>query len=1135
MRSLRSLPLLALLFAACGPSSTTSEGGKPKDALAGGSGDGATGGNVGRSEAGIGASTRDTHGGVDAEAQGEDGPGSNPEPDGALDEEPDLAGPEPDASPPRDRAQGSDLSTVSMDARAPDTVSPDTVPAEAGALLDGSADVPQVLDASGDLGATDLPLLTLDAADALDADSPFDGAADGTLDVLADAPADMAPDAADDGPAASVDAPDPDAAADLAVDAPPDLPPDASVAGSVVFSELMYHPVEENDYEDQHEYVELYNKAGVALDLSGYKLAGEVTFTFPSGTFIPAGGYLVVAKNKVALLAVTAYGLSASGVVGDWTGQLDNGGGTLRLTDSGGGVIDELTWDDRFPWPVAADAFGAGASWLAPGLLPLSNHQYRGVSLERASYAHPTSTASNWLPSPVDAPTPGRANTVTGTPPPIVEILSAIPSGGGTLIRNSDMVTIRAGFSAYGTVTNVQLEYFVEDLERTDETKTTVAMTQNGGVWDAILPPQTDNKIVRYRVLANKGSGVEVISPRPSDPYAWHSYFVSPVISSSQPPYQLFIGSAAWGRLWTNINFPTDERRVIKETISSTDYTCKVRPSWDADEPAVFVYQGVVYDVHVRYQGSRYQRGNGNDIDLGKTVINPLPNPTFPNGTLRALSWNVGFPRYRRFEGTRATVIVNKLNQSCPGLDQAVGERLYGAAGVPVWRSRYRRLYVNGGYYAYEIDVEPLDSDVIKRTTPPGTRVGDLFKAAGLAGTEGPWGQGDFRVLGINCSTYPNPMVPGPPWNPLDRYAYTYERKTWDWKDNSDLKTFIDGLDTARVAGNLNDTDWTNDNLTPVRTFLDQNVDVETMLNYVAIREWSEPWDDTFHNQFVYRHATGKWTILPWDLDREFGEYWGWNARKSFYLGENNNPQNNGTNWNRLKDAFIRAYRSELNARLVYLSTYDAASTDPKKGILSPTRFRAAVGEAAASFDSGDWSASPVTNLCNFDSEKTSMEAFGDNRYAALINDGLCPVAFCGLKGEYYDDLSFNMGMRRGPRLDPWIEYDWGSGNPGYSMGNDTFQIRWTGKIVPRYSEAYTFYLNADDGVRLWVNGTQIIDSWSNGSSERTSSTVMLAADTPVDIVVEYYENSGNAKVSLSWSSASQAKQIVPHGRLRPP
>jgi hypothetical protein len=88
---------------------------------------------------------------------------------------------------------------------------------------------------------------------------------------------------------------------------------------------------------------------------------------------------------------------------------------------------------------------------------------------------------------------------------------------------------------------------------------------------------------------------------------------------------------------------------------------------------------------------------------------------------------------------------------------------------------------------------------------------------------------------------------------------------------------------------------------------------------------------------------------------------------------------------------------------------------------------------------------------------------------------------------------------------------------------------------VPRYSEATTFYLNADDGVRLWVNGTQIIDSWTNGSSERTSTTVMLTADTPADIVIEYYENTSNAKVSLSWSSPSQPKQIVPHGRLRPP
>ena len=202
----------------------------------------------------------------------------------------------------------------------------------------------------------------------------------------------------------------------------PDAPPPSP---AVVFSEIMYHPVLENDYEDQHEFVELHNRADFAFDVGGWKLGGEVTFTFPAGTRIPARGFLVVAKNRTALLAVTSYALDPGAALGDYTGQLDNAGGLLVLLNAAGGVVDSVGYDDRFPWPIAADALGAGETWLPPALLPLTAHRYRGISLERVSYDLPGNEVANWVPSPLDGATPGRANTVTGTPPAIVETLSA--------------------------------------------------------------------------------------------------------------------------------------------------------------------------------------------------------------------------------------------------------------------------------------------------------------------------------------------------------------------------------------------------------------------------------------------------------------------------------------------------------------------------------------------------------------------------------------------------------------------------------------------------------------------------------------------------------------------------------------
>jgi hypothetical protein len=50
-------------------------------------------------------------------------------------------------------------------------------------------------------------------------------------------------------------------------------------------------------------------------------------------------------------------------------------------------------------------------------------------------------------------------------------------------------------------------------------------------------------------------------------------------------------------------------------------------------------------------------------------------------------------------------------------------------------------------------------------------------------------------------------------------------------------------------------------------------------------------WDNNFHNFYLYRRATdGRWTILPWDADRMYGEFYGWSSSKSPYISEIGDP-----------------------------------------------------------------------------------------------------------------------------------------------------------------------------------------------------------------------------------------------------
>jgi hypothetical protein len=161
----------------------------------------------------------------------------------------------------------------------------------------------------------------------------------------------------------------------------------------VVFNELHYHPAGEND--PSLEFIELYNQNAVNIDLSGWRISGEVDFAFPAGTVLEGGAYLVIASDPTALETASA----GSGFLGPFTGTLDNGGATLRIRNNNDRILDEITYDDRSPWPIGADGSGA--------------------SLSKIDSRKSTAPVAHWNHSLIVGGTPGTENfPTTATPPP---------------------------------------------------------------------------------------------------------------------------------------------------------------------------------------------------------------------------------------------------------------------------------------------------------------------------------------------------------------------------------------------------------------------------------------------------------------------------------------------------------------------------------------------------------------------------------------------------------------------------------------------------------------------------------------------------------------------------------------------
>ncbi|WP_423819024.1 PA14 domain-containing protein [Salinimicrobium sp. TIG7-5_MAKvit] len=141
------------------------------------------------------------------------------------------------------------------------------------------------------------------------------------------------------------------------------------------------------------------------------------------------------------------------------------------------------------------------------------------------------------------------------------------------------------------------------------------------------------------------------------------------------------------------------------------------------------------------------------------------------------------------------------------------------------------------------------------------------------------------------------------------------------------------------------------------------------------------------------------------------------------------------------------------------------------------------------------------------------------------------PKTTTGLKAEYFNNQDLS-GTPSLIRTDATVNFNWGSGNPGSPINSDNFSVKWSGQIQPLYSENYTFKTRSDDGIRLKVNGNQIFENWTDHSATFNEGTIRLTAGVKYDIVLEYYENAGDAVAQLYWSSRSQREQIVPQSQL---
>jgi PA14 domain len=109
---------------------------------------------------------------------------------------------------------------------------------------------------------------------------------------------------------------------------------------------------------------------------------------------------------------------------------------------------------------------------------------------------------------------------------------------------------------------------------------------------------------------------------------------------------------------------------------------------------------------------------------------------------------------------------------------------------------------------------------------------------------------------------------------------------------------------------------------------------------------------------------------------------------------------------------------------------------------------------------------------------------------------------------EYFDNSTLS-GDPVLTRNDDAVDFDWGEGAPGFVVPLDRFSARWT-RTKSYAAGTYRFSVTGDDGIRVLVDGAQVVDGWFyQGPTTYTADVSLLEGEHTV--VVEYFEWTGGA------------------------
>ena len=118
------------------------------------------------------------------------------------------------------------------------------------------------------------------------------------------------------------------------------------------------------------------------------------------------------------------------------------------------------------------------------------------------------------------------------------------------------------------------------------------------------------------------------------------------------------------------------------------------------------------------------------------------------------------------------------------------------------------------------------------------------------------------------------------------------------------------------------------------------------------------------------------------------------------------------------------------------------------------------------------------------------------------------------LTATYFAGENFETAVAT--QRDDVVDFDWKDGAPE-GLPNDSFSIRWEGVLKAPDSGTYRLRITSDDGVRLWVDGKKVVDSWILRAKSSDLISLPFEKDSLHQIKLEYFDKIADACVRLEW------------------